>query len=348
MQQNLGLTVRIVVLLCALVCCAGVAQGQVEDELTAKARIFPGIGPGLRSVKATPDGKTYILAAPGNLVSVFGKDGKLLKTIPDYSGSTGPASAELRAIRFGESMDVDAQGTVYVADRAANAVKVWAADGTARMSPVNSPMSVAALGEGEVAVTTLNDSHLVIVFDRNGRDVREFGDPEPISDRQDLNRFLNIGELQTDGKGHLYYAFLYMPEPTVRMYDRNGYSSGQDVQYTAVEAAAEAQAVRREIVRQEKRQKSPTFKRVLTAVGVDPATGEAWMAIGSLLLRFDKEGSRRASYKLYTPEGARLDAQTILIQPDRLVIGSDPLGIYQFDRPDKEHADKEHPDKGAH
>jgi hypothetical protein len=138
-----------------------------------------------------------------------------------------------------------------------------------------------------------------------------------------------------------------MPEPTVRLYDRNGYSSGQDVQYTAVEAAAEAQAVRREIVRQEKHQKSPTFKRVLTAVGVDPASGETWMAVGSLLLRFDKEGSRRASYKLYTPEGARLDAQTILLQPDRLIIGSDPLGVYQFDRPDKKHTDKEHPDKDA-
>jgi hypothetical protein len=52
-------------------------------------------------------------------------------------------------------------------------------------------------------------------------------------------------------------------------------------------------------------------------------------------MRFDKEGSRRASYQMYTPEGARLVAKTILIESQRLVVGSDPLGIYEFDRPDK-------------
>jgi hypothetical protein len=347
MQQKLGLTVRFAGAICLLACAAVhpsdcVAQAQVVDaELTAKAKVFAGIGPGLRSVKSTPDGKVYVLTAPGNSVAVFGKDYKLIRSIPDYApGSEGPASAELRTIRFGESMDVDAQGTVYVADRAANALKIWDANGTARMAFVNSPVSVAALGEGEAAVATLRESHLVIVFDKNGRDVREFGDPEQISDRDDLNRFLNIGKLEGDGRGRLYYAFLYMPEPTVRPFDRNGYSLGPDIQYRALEAAAEAQAIRREIVRQEKHQKTPTFKRVLTAVGIDRATGEVWMAVGSLLMRFDKEGSRRASYKLYTPEGARLDVQTILVEPDRLLVGSDPLGVYLFDRPDK--------DKGVH
>jgi hypothetical protein len=204
-----------------------------------------------------------------------------------------------------------------------------------RSIPVPSPLSIAALGEGEVAVATLREPHLVIVFDKNGRDVREFGDPEQISEREDLNRFLNIGQLATDAQNHLYYAFAYTPEPTVRQYDRNGYGLGQDIQYTALEAASEAQAVRREILRQEKHQKTPTFKRVLTAVGIDRAKGEVWMAVGNTLLRFDKEGNRRASYQLYTPEGARLEASIIVIEPDRLLIGSDPLGIYEFDRPDK-------------
>ena len=335
MRKSFVVLVRFTAAMCLLACAALGTRSQVDNDLTAKSRLFNGIGPGLRSVKSTPDGRIYVLSAPGSSVSVYGKDGKLLRSIPDYSGSAGPASAELRAIRFGESMDVDAQGTVYVADRAANAVKVWEAGGAARISSVNSPVSVAALGEGEVAVATLSEPHLVIVFDKNGRDVREFGDPEQVSDRDDLNRFLNIGQLIGDGRGHLDYAFMYTPEATVRLYDRNGYSVGPDIRYTALEAAGEAQAVRREIVRQEKHQKTPTFKRVLTGVGIDPLTGETWMAVGSLLIRFDKEGSRRASYKLYTPEGARLDAQTILIEPDRLLIGSDPLGIFQFDRPDK-------------
>jgi predicted DNA-binding WGR domain protein len=172
------------------------------------------------------------------------------------------------------------------------------------------------------------------VFDTNGRDVREFGDPEPLTDRTDLNRFLNVGQLASDTKGHLFYAFAYTPEPTVREYDRFGYA-GQDMQYTALEAAPQAQAIRREIRRQEKKTGAPLFKRVLNAVGVDRESGEVWMAVGNDLHHFDKEGTRRAGYKLYTPEGARLGPSMILVEKDRLMIGSDPLGVYIFERPDK-------------
>ena len=325
---------KIAATLCVLACLAGSCFAQEEADLTAKARILSTIGPGLRSVRIGADGNMYVLTAPAASVSVFGKDGKLRKNIPNYTGTDGPASAELRAIRFGEGMDVDAAGTVYVADREANAVKIWDAAGNARIARVNAPLSLAALPDGEVAVATLREPHLVIVFDKNGRDVREFGDPEPITDRTDLNRFLNIGQVVADGKGHLFYGFAYTPEPTVREYDRFGFA-GQDIQYTALEAAPEAQAVRREIRRQEKKNGAPIFKRVLNAVGVDRDSGDVWMAVSNDLFHFDKEGTRRGGYKLYTPEGARLEPNTVVVEKDLLIIGSDPLGIYVFERPDK-------------
>jgi hypothetical protein len=320
--------------LCLAAIWAGPAKAQDENQLTAKARLLPSIGPGLRAVRVGADGNLYVLTAPSSYVSVFSKDGKSVRNIPDYAETAGPVSAELRAIRYGEDMDVDAAGTVYVADRGANAVKVWERNGNAHMGSVNAPISVAALPDGEAAVATLREPHLVMVFDKNGRDVREFGDPEPLTERLDLNRFLNIGQLATDAQGHLYYGFAYTPEPTVRQYDRFGYA-GLDMQYTALEAAPEAQAVRREIQRQEKKGGTPVFKRVLTAFGVDRETGEVWMAVGNTLLRFDKDGTRRASYQLYTPGGARLEASIVLVEKDRLIVGNDPLGIYGFERPDK-------------
>jgi hypothetical protein len=313
---------------------ASAALCQDEDELTAKSRILPNIGPGLRCIRIGLDGALYVLTAPASSVAVFGKDGKLIKNVPSYTETSGPASQELRAIQFGEGMDVDEGGTVYVADRPANAIKIWDTAGNARMAHVTAPLSVAALPEGEVAVATLREPHLVMVFDKSGRDVREFGEPEELTDRKDLNRFLNIGQLVTDAKAHLFYGFAYTPEPTVRQYDRFGFA-GQDLQYTALEAASVAQAVRREIIRQEKKGGAPVFKQVLTAIGVERNTGDLWMAIGNNVHRFDKDGTRRASYKLYTPEGARLEPRTILVEPDRLLIGSDPLGIYVFDRPEK-------------
>jgi len=338
MTKNKGFVInlRILVGLCLLGCFAACAFGQDEGDLTAKKRLLPGVGPGLRAVKHGADGNYYVLSAPGSSASVFDRAGKLLKRVPAYEDGKGPSpeSPQLATITFGEDLDVDAQGTVYVADRGANAIKIWDSKGNTRMIKVNAPVAIAALADGEVAVATVHEPHLVMVFDKKGRDVREFGDPEPISERPEVNRFLNIGMLVTDGGDHLYYAFPYLPEATVRQYDRNGYG-GQDIQYTGVDAWPAAQATRKEIERQEKRGDAPLFKRILTAVGVERGTGEVWMALGNNLLHFDKEGNRRATYKIYTPEEARLDANTILIEQDRLIIGSDPLGIYEFERPDK-------------
>lgn len=327
---------RILAGLCLLASLAACAFGQDEGELKAKKRFLPGVGPGLRAVKRGADGDYYVLSAPGSSASVFDRAGKLLKRVPAFEDSKrpNPQSGQPATITFGEDLDVDAQGTVYVADRGANAIKIWDTKGNERVVKLNGPVAVAALPEGEFAVATVHEPHLVIVFDKNGRDVREFGDPEPISERPEVNRFLNIGMLATDGGGHLYFAFPYLPEATVRQYDRYGYA-GQDIQYTGMDAWPAAQATRKEIERQEKRGDAPMFKRILTAVGVERTSGEVWMALGDKLLHFDKEGNRRATYLIYTPEGARLEANTILIEQDRLIIGSDPLGIYEFDRPDK-------------
>jgi hypothetical protein len=266
---------------------------------------------------------------------VFDAAGKQVLSIAELARGSTTSKGDRALINFGEDCDADAEGKIYVADRGANLVQVFSPVGTLlRSIPVKAPIAVAALPEGEVAVGTLREPNLVIVFDKNGRDVREFGEPEPIAERPDLNRYLNIGEMATDGQGHLYYAFAYLPEPTVRQFDRLGYAR-QDIQYTALDAWPAAQATRKEIERQERRGDPPSLKRILTAVGVDRSNGEVWIALSNTLLRFDKEGNRRASYKIYTPQGARLEANSILVEPDRLLIGEDPLGIYEFSRPDK-------------
>jgi hypothetical protein len=308
---------------------------QIEGDMTAKSRLFGPIGPGLRAVRRGADGRTYVLASPSPGLVVYDAKGKQVFTVAETSATPG-AKPSTAGITFGEDCDVDAEGHTYIADRGSNMIDIVGPDGTfANSFAAPSPVSIAWLGDGEIAVATLSGDHLVIVYDKRGHETRDFGDPEQISDRDDLNRFLNNGVLATDAEHHIYYGFSYTPEPTVRQFDRHGYSVGPDVQYVAVEAASRAQAIRREIVKQEKNRKSPSFKRILTAVGVDPANEEVWMAIGNTLLHFDKDGNRRASYQIYTPEGARLEANTILIEPDRMIIGGDPIGIYEFQRPDK-------------
>src|SRR5260221_480194 len=191
----------------------------------------------------------------------------------------------------------------------------------------------APVGPGLKQIPEGADGKIYVLASPSRRLVREFGNPETFTERRELNRFLSLGELSTDAAGHLYYGFKYFPEPTVRQFDRFGYGGGE-VQYTALDAMPEAAAMRREIANQERRGDPPRFKQVMTAMGVEKATGEVWIAIGNMLLRFDKEGNRRATFRLYTPKETRLDAVAIVVEKDRLIIGGDPAGIYEFERLD--------------
>jgi hypothetical protein len=312
---------------------------QVDADLVAKRRLFAPVGPGLKQIREGSDGKIYVLASPSPGLVVYSPEARRLLTLREASGIPEAALAEAKAsgevlVEFGEDFDVDADGNIYVADRAANTVQIYSKEGKhLRSIPVVAPIAVTAMPEGEVAVATLQREPLVAVFNKEGRLAREFGDPEVLTDRHDLNRFLNLGGLSDDAMGHVYYGFKYLPEPTVRQFDRFGYAS-EDVRYTAIDAMPEASAVRREIANQERRSGTVHFKQVMTAMGVEKQTGEVWIAVGNLLMRFDREGNRRASFRLYTTHDARLDAVAIVVEKDRLIIGGDPLGVYEFERLD--------------
>jgi hypothetical protein len=330
---------KILAVLCLTFLSAVSVVAQVDADMVAKRRLFAPVGPGLKQIREGADGKIYVLASPFPGLVVYSPEARRLLTMREASALPEAALAEAKAsgevlVQYGEDCDVDADGTIYIADRAANSVQVYSKDAKhLRTINIDGPLAVAALPEGEVAVSTMRQPALVTVFDKNGRLVREFGDAESLTDRKDLNRFLNMGDLATDAQGHLYYGFQYFPEPTVRQFDRFGYAGG-DLRYSSLDVMQEAAAVRHEIEKQERRGDPPRFKQVMTAMGVDKSTGEVWIAMGGTLLRFDKEGNRRSMYRLYTPQNARLEANAIVVEKDRLIIGGDPIGVYEFERLD--------------
>jgi hypothetical protein len=320
---------------CVLALALASAASEVDDQLMARRRVFPSIGPGLRALRHGRDGKYYLLASPNVGIAVFDAKEKQLTVLGAPLASPASDNAGHPPISFGEDCDVDAQGNLYVADRGYNLVNVFSPAGTLlRSIQFNSPTSLAALPEGEVAVTAPRGLHLVTVFGQNGRVVREFGDPEQLSERNDLNRYVSIGRLASDPDGHIYYGYTYLPESLVRQYDRFGFAK-QDFQFTSIDAFSEARARRREIEHQEKRTEPPSLRPILTAFGVDPVSGDLWLALHNTLLHFDKEGNRRSEYQIYTKDGARIEANVLLVEEDRLLIGSDPLGVYEFARPDR-------------
>jgi hypothetical protein len=305
-----------------------IPQVQMEREITARARLFPQVGPGIKAIKRDSTGRYYILSAPGPTVKIYSAGGKLVGQIPNSAKAPG-------AIVYGEDLDVDAMGRVYVADRGANAIKVFDSSGKLALSiPVASPTSVAALASGEIAVASLKSRRLVMIFDMTGKELREFGDFSDLAEHVDLNRFLNIGRLADDPTSHLYYAFTYLPEPTVRKYDRYGYSSYQ-ISLATLDVYPSAQALRRNISRLDQQDAAPNLQKVINAIAVDPATDEVWVALSDDLMKFDKSGDRIGRYHTLAPSGEDLTPTAILVEPHRLLLADDPQGVFDFARPDE-------------
>jgi len=334
MQRNYSVWVAIVLgaALAAILIRPARAQEQFqfETDLAANRRVFKDVGPGFRDIRRGPNGNYYILTAPAPALLIYNAAGTLIGEIPSESAARSKGAS----IVYGESLDVDREGRVAVCDRGAGAVKIYAPNGTlAATIPVPAPISAVLLPGEEVGVSSVNANHLVTVYDMRGKVVSDYGDREEISDRPDVNNQVNWGHISTDEAGNTYFAFNYLPEPTVRKFDRAGYLV-LEISLKTLEFQPAAQAARKAIARLD-RNSPPELHRIISAMGVDSRTQDIWVAIGTLLMHFDKDGQRVASFRTSMPHGERIEAATILVEPDRLLIGADPQGTYEFPKPEK-------------
>jgi hypothetical protein len=325
-----------------------VAQFSYEVELRSRAQLFPDAPAGITALRSRPVGDSrhyYVLTARGTTVLIYDAAGNRVGQIPAQPPAT-PAAAPFQ---YGDDLDVacptytgdepPADGPpcyLYIADRGANALKMLSLDGKlVRSIPVQGPTSIAALAEGEVAVATMRSPRLITVFDRNNKIAREFAHPIDIASSEEFNRFLNIGRLASDAASNIYYAFTYIPEPTVKKFDRFGFG-GMEIEMRGLDFAPAASAARREISRADKPgARNARLNLAISAIGVDPETQEVWLAIGRQLLHFTTDGTRLGTYRLFTAAGARVDATAILVEPNRLLVASETLGVFEFPRPDK-------------
>jgi hypothetical protein len=302
-------------------------QEPPDRELTARARVLPGVGAGVKALRRDASGRYYVLGSAGNSVSIYAADGKPAGQVPKSANRKKPE------VVFAEDFDVDLAGDLYFADRGANAIEVFGPDGHLRLTiAIAEPVAISALASGEIAVASVKTRHLVDVFDMHGKLVREFGDRFEVAEHEQLNHLLNGGQLASDAANHIYFAFTYVPEPTIRKHDRFGYAL-LDLTLTSLAYEPAATAARREIARQDERDASPLLKPVIGAIGVDPQTEEVWARVGLELLQFSPDGSRRIVYRAYTADGVRVDACAILVEPQRLLLVSSALGIFEFARP---------------
>ncbi|HKO03604.1 MAG TPA: hypothetical protein VJW51_02590 [Candidatus Acidoferrales bacterium] len=308
----------------AILSAALAGAGTLDTDLIARKRVFPSVGKGVTAIHRDSAGRYFVLTERGG-VQIFDA-----KEQPAGHAPADPSAGS--AVSFGVDLDLDDQGRIYVADREQNNVRVFTGDGRdVRVIRIHGPTAVATLAGGELAVASLRAAKLVTVFGPEGQVVREFGEPEQISGRDELNRYANIGRLCRDASGRLYYSFTFLPEPTVRRYDRFGYSDFQLI-LNSEEDAASAMSARKSIAREEGGGKF-ILHVVLGPVAVDPANGEIWLAIGGRLLRFGTDGTERGSFLIFTPEELRIEASAILFESGRILVASSQLGIFDLPRP---------------
>ena len=94
--------------MCLLACAAGSAAAQDEGDLMARQRVFPSVGPGLRSIKRGADGRLYLLASPSPGLLVFDRQGQQVLTVSELPGADPSAKTGRALITFGEDCDGDA------------------------------------------------------------------------------------------------------------------------------------------------------------------------------------------------------------------------------------------------
>src|SRR5580704_13794388 len=105
MQKRVGPIVKVLAVMCLLACAAGNAAAQDEGDLIARQRVFPGVGPGLRTVKRGADGRLYILASPSPGLLVFDAQGKQVLSINEAGIASGGTGQGRALITFGEDCD---------------------------------------------------------------------------------------------------------------------------------------------------------------------------------------------------------------------------------------------------
>jgi hypothetical protein len=193
------------------------AQGFVSAVQSHK-RIFPEITSGVTAMKRDPAGRYYVLATPPSVIWIYSPEGKRIGQIPRAGAETGK-------IQYAVDFDLDSDGFLLVADRAANAVEIFSPDGSLLKSiPVLAPTGVVALPDNQFAVSTLRSKRLVEIRTDQGDLVRSFGDPSEAG-ADPLKQLQNLGRVFGDGDADIYFAFTSLPDPTVRKYDRFGYAA---------------------------------------------------------------------------------------------------------------------------
>jgi DNA-binding beta-propeller fold protein YncE len=198
----------------------GVEQAGIEP-------IFALYGPGSgkkpffdKPMAATwgPDGRIYVADSKNNRVVVFSENGRYLRQFGEFGIAKPPVGSKITwkpgQLNYPTGIATDTNGDVYVADFYNDSISVFTADGAfLRRFPSpyrptgkgssgagNSGIAVAAIAVSDGKVYAA-DSYQILVFDRQGRLLQQFGRPGTGVDSLD-----HPNGIAVDKQGRIYVS----------------------------------------------------------------------------------------------------------------------------------------------
>lgn len=234
----------------------------------------------------------YILSTSGQ-INVYNSQHKLLRRVSSHMLSP-------------DSIAVDPEGRIYIADSKMSQVKVLSSKGeSTKTISVNRPFSIAALSNGNIVIASTSNSSLLHIYDSSGRKLRSFGRIKRfIQDNESQNRFLNRGKVLVDSSDTIYYVYKYSPTPIVQRFSRKGKPLSEFiVTGDSIDLQLE---VSQEFLRNRHGDKVGGIS-IINSASIDPATDHLWLSMNG--------ASDSGVVYEYGPDGMKLQEYSFIINP---------------------------------
>ncbi len=328
---------------------SSLAQAQPADWKAIQT-IFLEAGSRVTAIRRDAAGRYLVLQSRPATLFAFDANLKLLGTYVPQAGQD--------ALSFAEDFTVGDDGKIYVADRGSQGIKILSASGELLQTiPFPQPVSVTASAAGELFISSAKARVLVSKVNAAGKVIGEFGALREVAERADVQRTFNIGLVRRDAAGHIYYLFRYLPTPTIRKFSPLGHLVAEfEITATSLPRPQPPPPSRSSgtatppprVTKTERaiqRAAAMTARDVLTALAVDAQTEEMWVGAGSSLLHVDREGRALGEWQALDPEGAPLEIDDLLVEPDRVIVVSTGRGVFLFLLPGGISPDETNPSK---
>lgn len=315
---------RVILLLSLPVALLGQSGAGEKDavDLRATDRVALEVDFIVGPVHRDGQGRYYVPDRHERLVRVYDNRFNPVGTI----GGPSPGVAALNPDNFAVTRD----GRVVSAEL--TQIKVFSPAGVLQGSfPVWRVTTLGVLRTGEIVVSGFGAQKLISIYDVEGQLLRSFGQPVHADDDSHRNAMLNVGRIVTDSKDNIYYLFLFLPEPTIRKYDREGnllaelHPDGKMIRKAATLAE--------EKLEKQRAGEGTGFSAVFEGIAVDEESEELWVSWASYIYRLGPDGAVRAVYQFKRPENFPVNVNHMLVERDRLIIASTAHGVFLAPKP---------------